>query len=489
MAARFVRPLAASITTAAVLAGCASTTPDPQALLRQADLALGASSLQTLRYSARGTGTTFGQAFQPGNAWPALSYASFTRTIDYGRAAMREDFARSRAEPTGGGALPLMGQGEQRASAFSLGEQAWTLAGATATPSLVSVDDRVHALWTTPHGAIKSAQQHGASTGTRSDGGASYSTFSWRVPGRMEATAWVDAQGRITRIDSRMPHPVLGDAEFTTHFSDYRAFGPIHFPMQIRQTQDGRPVFDLQVQEVQPNAPADIVLPDNVRSTTAERVLSEQVAPGVWFLFGGSHNSVAIEMSNHVVLVEAPLYEGRTAAVFAEVKKLLPGKPIRTVINSHHHFDHAGGLRAAVAEGASLVTSQQAKPYFERVLAQGSRVRPGAGAVRAPEVFGVQSRREFVDGDRRFEVHEITGSVHAQGFLMVYLPKEKLLIEADAYTPAAPNTAPPAVPNGNHVNLVQNIERLGLQVERILPLHGRVVPIGELYTGIGRARP
>lgn len=99
------------------------------------------------------------------------------------------------------------------------------------------------------------------------------------------------------------------------------------------------------------------------------------------------------------------------------------------------------------------------------------------------------TKRQFVDGDLRVEVHEIQGSVHAQGFLMVYLPKEKLLIEADVYTPAAPNSAPPPTPNANHVNLVQNIERLGLQVERILPLHGRVVPIGELYAGIGRTRP
>lgn len=78
------------------------------------------------------------------------------------------------------------------------------------------------------------------------------------------------------------------------------------------------------------------------------------------------------------------------------------------------------------------------------------------------------------------------GSVHAQGFLMVWLPAEKVLVQADAYTPGAPGAAPPPVPNANNVNLVQNIERLGLPVERIAPLHGRVVPMAELHAAIGR---
>ena len=79
---------------------------------------------------------------------------------------------------------------------------------------------------------------------------------------------------------------------------------------------------------------------------------------------------------------------------------------------------------------------------------------------------------------RPIEFHRIAGGPHSESFLMVYLPKEKLLIEADAFTPPPPNTPPPAVANANNVNLVENIERLRLPVDRILPLHGRVCPAG-----------
>jgi glyoxylase-like metal-dependent hydrolase (beta-lactamase superfamily II) len=186
----------------------------------------------------------------------------------------------------------------------------------------------------------------------------------------------------------------------------------------------------------------------------------------VWFIAGGSHNSVAIEMADHVMLVEAPLYDGRAAAVLAEVKRLLPAKPIRYVVNSHHHFDHAGGLRTAAADGATLVTSALAQPYFERVLANANRVNPDALAKsgRGVKIEGVSGKRVFADATRKVEVSYIEDSVHANGFLMVYLPTEKILIEADAYTPGPPGAPAPAKPNGNNLNLIANIEKNQLKV-------------------------
>jgi hypothetical protein len=86
------------------------------------------------------------------------------------------------------------------------------------------------------------------------------------------------------------------------------------------------------------------------------------------------------------------------------------------------------------------------------------------------------------DGTRTLDILRIADSVHNDTFLMVYLPKEKLLIEADAYTPLPPNATAPATPNANNVNLIANIERMKLSVDKILPLHGRVVPTSELYT-------
>ncbi len=481
--------LIASATTLFLVA-CASpggAPVDAAATLAKANAAMGTAGVNSLRFAAAGTGSVYGQAYQPGTQWPQATYSSFSRLYDYTSAAMREEFARSRAEPQGGGALPLMGEGEQRVVFMLQGESAWNMIGPAPVAAPVALDSRIHDLWTSPHGVLKAAAKNKATAKQVSEGGKTLVAFSFTEPSRMVATAFVNEQGLVERVESRFPHPVMGESSVITTYSDYRAHGTAQFPMRIRQSQEGSPVFDLQVSEVQVNAPAAIATPELVRAPV-ERAVSEKAAEGIWHIAGGSHNSVAIEMQDHVILVESPLYDTRAAVVLAEVKRLVPGKPIRFVISSHHHFDHAGGLRAAVADGATLLTSDSAMPFFQKAFATPNRIAPDllTQSGKAAKVEGYTSKRILTDGRRTVELHAITDNVHASGFNMVYLPQEKLLIQADAYTPLAANAAPPAKPNGNHLSLIANIERLQLKADRILPLHGRIVPTTELYRMVGK---
>lgn len=471
-----------------LLASCASVpTESAMSVLQRANSAMGGSALRSISFSGAGTGATFGQAFAPGQAWPRITYSSFSRTADYANTSLREDAARSRAEPNGGGAIPLMGFGEQRTTGMLRGSTAWNMVGPAPVAAPVAVDARIHDLWTTPHGVLKAAMAHSPTVALRSDSGRMLHAVSFAVPGRFRATALINSEGLVEGIESVFPHPVSGDTASVIRFSGYRDVGGVQFPQRIQQDLGGFPVLDLAVNEVKPNAAESFEIPPLVAAAT-ERVVAEPAANGVWFLAGGSHNSVAIAMKDHMVLVEAPLYDGRALPVLAEARRLGGGKPVRYVVNSHHHFDHAGGLRAAVSEGATLVTSEAARPYFERTFANPNSINPDAmqRSGRKATVTGVPTQRSFTDGDRVVNVYFIEGSVHAQGFMMVHLPRERILIQADAYTPAPPNAAAPARPNDLHVNLVQNIERLGLQVERILPLHGRMVPLSELLAMVGR---
>jgi glyoxylase-like metal-dependent hydrolase (beta-lactamase superfamily II) len=345
-------------------------------------------------------------------------------------------------------------------------------------------------LWITPHGVLKAAARNQAAAQTRSEAGATVTALKFREPGRFDAIAIVGADGLVQRVESRAPDTVMGEVDVVTRYSNYRDFGGVKFPGRIEQSVAGQPVLDVTVRDVQPNAAVDIAPPDAVRNAT-ERVTTEKLADGVWHVAGGSHNSVAIEMRDHFVLVEAPLNDGRTQPVIDAVKALAPGKPIRYAINSHVHFDHAGGLRTAVADGATIVTQAGNVPFFERAFATPNQIAPDrlAQSGRRATFMAVSDRASLSDGARTIDIHRITDSVHNDTFLMVHLPAEKILIEADAYTPLAAGAAPPATPNANNVNLIDNIERLKLQVERIAPLHGRVVPLAELYTTASKPPP
>jgi glyoxylase-like metal-dependent hydrolase (beta-lactamase superfamily II) len=347
--------------------------------------------------------------------------------------------------------------------------------------------ERLHDLWITPHGVVKAAAKEGAALAFRTEGGRTLAAVAFAVPGVMTATAFFNEDYLVERVESRVPGAVLGDTPVVTRYSGYRDFGGVKFPTRIEQTQAGSMVLDLNVTEVVPNAPVNATVPENVAKAT-ERVVAEKAADGVWFLAGGSHNSVAIEMADHVIVVESPLGDERASAVFAEVRKLVPGKPVRYVVNSHSHFDHSGGLRTAVAEGATIVAQSQSKAYWEKAFANPNRIEPDllAKSGKRAKVTGVDEKLVLKDATRTVEVHRIKDSVHADTFLMVYLPKERLLIEADAFTPGPPNGPVPNPPNALHVNLVQNLARLDLQVDRILPLHGRIVPLAELHRMVGK---
>src|SRR5438034_10548799 len=85
---------------------------------------------------------------------------------------------------------------------------------------------------------------------------------------------------------------------------------------------------------------------------------------GVFYIRGATHHSAAVEFADHVVVVEGPLNEQRSLAVIAEVKKLVPNKPIRYLVNTHHHFDHSGGLRTYVDQGVTIITHAINKPFY-----------------------------------------------------------------------------------------------------------------------------
>jgi glyoxylase-like metal-dependent hydrolase (beta-lactamase superfamily II) len=447
-------------------------TGDPT--LAAAARAMGARGLDTIIFKANGTNGTFGQAFQPGGPWPTFKVVSYTQAMNYANGSMRVDIERTNPDgPLQGSGLPLLPPLPQKMPAAILAP-----GGANAALALQ--------LWMTPHGVIKAAQKGAFTVSGR--------TISFRS-GTTHVKATLSADNLISRAEALIDNPMTGDTRIEWEYTEYKDFGGVAFPMHIVQKQGGLPILDLKVTDVTLNAEVKIEAPAAggaapAAAAAAPTVTLTKVADGVHYVTGGSHHSLIVEFSDHVVLFEVPQNDARALAVIAATRKQFPNKPIRYVVNSHHHFDHAGGIRAAMAEGLTILTQAQNKSYYEKIAAMPHTLNPDqlAKTPKAPKIETVDTKRVLSDSTMTLELYKIATS-HADTLLVGYLPKSKQLFEVDVFTTAgdAPATAKPATVSPVTAGFYDEIIKLKLDVAEILPGHGpRKTTLAELKVVAGK---
>jgi len=340
--------------------------------------------------------------------------------------------------------------------------------------------------WLTPFGFIKGALANNTTVSSSKIGGVPYTLVTFAVQSKYKVAGYINEQNLLYRVETSIDNDVLGDMPAEAWFNDYKDFNGVKFPTLIVEKQGGHPVLILGVSGLTTNGPVSVA-PPSAGAPPAPVALdapvqTEKVADGVYYLKGGTHHSVVVEFMDHAVLIEAPLNEQRSLAIIAEVKKLMPNKPIRYVVNTHHHFDHSGGLRTFVDAGATIITHESSVRFFSAALSAPRTLNPDALArsQKKPVIEGVAEKRSLSDSLRTLELDIVRDNPHHDGMIIGYLPEEKMLIEADVYTPGR-------VVDRETAGFVDNIERLKLDFDTILPLHGPAKPTrADLYAAINR---
>jgi glyoxylase-like metal-dependent hydrolase (beta-lactamase superfamily II) len=447
---------------------------DATAVLRSAQKAMGNPT--TLQYSGTGMNAFFGQALTAGQEWPRRNLSSFTRTINYEQRSARDVLEFS--QPQFGG---------QQQNTQVNGDRAWTVGPNGPVPQLPAAEERQLHIWLTPHGFVKGALASGNASLTRIGG---TNTIAFTALGKYKVSGALDDQNRVAMVGTTIANPVLGDTAVVATYSNYKNFSGVQFPTRILIVQGGFPAWELDITSVTPGIALDLPVPENVAGASIPpvQVASTKIADGVYHVMGGSHHSVVVEFADYLAVAEAPLDERRSLAVIAEAKKLAPNKPIRYVLTTHHHFDHAGGLRTYVAEGATVVTHQSNVSYFEKSTVAPATLQPDAQSrsPKKPSFVGVSDKHVITDGKQTIEVYATGGDSHTAEYTLIYLPGPGILVEGDAYSPGPPDAPPPATPPPNAVALYNELQRLKLAVNTIAPIHGRgAVPLAELKRTIG----
>jgi glyoxylase-like metal-dependent hydrolase (beta-lactamase superfamily II) len=463
---------------------------DAKAVLDSAVKAMGAENLGNVRWVGNGLNHAFGQAANPNLPWPKFNVKSYDRVVDFDAGGSRTRLVRTQGEnpPRGGGQQPIIG--EQTQNQLITYRDPWAVQAE---------------MWITPVGFLKGALASGnATVKSETVGGKKYNVVTYTVQGKYKVNGYINEQNLLEKADTLIDTPVLGDTPLEAEYSDYKDFGGLKFPTKIVEKQGGFPILDLTVTQAQRNVYHVINIPAAPTGNADARVIVDEqlVAPGVYYFTGGTHHSAIVEFNNFVVVVDGPLDENRSNAVISEVKKLFIGKPIRYLVNTHQHFDHAGGIRTYAAEGATIITHEINKPYYEKIFATPRTLNPDKLAQSKKKAVieaVVGGKRVITDGTRTLEIHAAP-SGHNDGMLIAYLPKEKVLVEADLYTPAPVSTTAPAAPAAGAaapapppvspytLALVETLDKLKLDYDTILPIHGRLVKKEDLMKVVGRAK-
>ena len=481
-----------STTVAALVAALLATgasAQDSTAVVAAAAKAMGTDTLTSITYSGTARNGAFGQSKnigQPMGPNNLTQITQYTRTITFGQPADPMALVSRATGPTRpptipGVAPPMPGVFNQNIT----GQQA----GANWAQALN--------VWTTPWGFLKGAAANPATV--RRQGGqqvVSFSPAGFKSPsGRMyTVTGYINGQNLVTKVETRVEHAVAGDLLVEFEYSGYQNMSGVQVPSRIVQRQAGLQTFDAAISAATPN-PAnltELLTPPppaggggggGAPAQQAAGPAVEKLGDGV-FKIGGNYSTLAVDMGDHILVVESGQSDERGRAVMAAAKQAIPGKPVRFVVNSHPHFDHAGGLRAAAAEGATILMHRNSADAMTRVMS-GTRTLGNDSLATQParqvNIQGIGDReiRRGTTG-KVVEIHRVAQSEHTDSHLMVYLPAERILYTAD--TPVA------GMPNPNQVQVLRATlgasDRLKLQWDSTIPSHAlnpeRIVPRAEV---------
>lgn len=307
------------------------------------------------------------------------------------------------------------------------------------------------------------------------------------LPNGVAVTLALDrATGQPSRVLSQTDNAVLGDVVVETTFAHYVTVGLLDLPTMLTTKTDRFVTAEVHVAKQTANADTgDLAappLPAAAAAPASVTVTSEVVAPGVWLLAGQSHHSVLVEFADHLTLIEAPQSEARALAVIAKAREVRPGKPLTQVVMTHHHFDHSGGIRAAISEGLAVVAHQGNAAFVQEIAERPHTIVPDAQAKnpKPVTVVPVGDALTLQDSAMTVTLYPLAGNPHSDTMVVAHFPKEKLLVQADVYPqPAAPSY---------QSNLLDNVRKRGLQIDRIVGIHGTIQPFSALEQAVATAK-
>jgi hypothetical protein len=461
--------------------------PESRAVQAAAEAMGGKEKIQavkTVSIQGEGENGNPGQSLTPDSPATKWKVTGFKQTIDFDNKRMHIEEVRTAQFP-----FPLDNVVNQSESVDH--DIAWNKTGDQVSPRMSdrTARERQLEILRNPIGIMRAAIDPANKRGNYRQEGNRQVIDITTADGQM-LTLSINAESHLpASVISAMDQPNLGDVDVETTFADFQDVDGLKLPMRLTTKIDKWMQSDIRVSRyiLNPNA-GSLAAPDSLKAENAApadppvEVTSEPLTKGIWLLGGtGASTSVAFEFSDHLTLFGLPDSEARARAVIEKAHSLRFGKPLTEVVIVNHHFDHSAGLRVAVANGLIIITQRANVAFFKDLIARKHTMVPDELAkTLAPQraqFKPVDDELVLKDDAMELDLYHVKENPYADTLLMGWVPRERLLVQADLYG-SEWATHPWAE------NLLKNVELRKLNPERDVPSHGRVEPWAEVLQNL-----
>jgi len=327
----------------------------------------------------------------------------------------------------------------------------------------------------------------------------------------------IDPQTKLpAAIRTRDDDNMAGDSTYDLVLSDWRTEGGVNMAHALSYQLNGVEVGKVTYKEVTANAsiaadafavpdaikaavkpPAKANVPyqwvirrlalarfldsDAIIAPTATSLKLVELAPNVQQVQGGTANNLIVAMKDYLVVFDAPYGELQSRWVIDQAKKKYPGKPVKYLVLTHHHMDHAGGTRTFIAEGATVIVPTPDKAYFEQVARARRTIVPDelAKRRRVARIEDVKDELSLKDDSEEIHLYNIVNP-HVEGMILGHVAKANVVWVTDILSPRGPIERNPGT-----LSVGAALKKYGITGATIAGGHGTTVKQSDIGPALG----